>query len=195
MSALGHVWTAPWQELSSRLQPWSVHPCFRPVRAAHPRPLAIMPSADQVPARYKTLQSLCPLYPQKRTFAVHQPMSALPGSDIKCDIWNAHYGPIADIGTTTGVQERDAATRGKVTLISVNSPGRVSTSIEPPCCFTTMSWLMERPRPVPSPAGFVVKEGLNIFSFTSAEMPVPLSRMLICTRSPRFLVKAARVGT
>src|SRR5262245_30955855 len=26
---------------------------------------------------------------------------------------------------------------------------------------------MERPRPVPSPAGFVVKNGLNIFSFTS----------------------------
>src|SRR5262249_21827549 len=41
--------------------------------------------------------------------------------------------------TTTGVQERDAATRGKVTRISVNSPGRVSTSIEPPCCLTMMS--------------------------------------------------------
>src|SRR5262245_27394535 len=66
MSALGHVWTAPWQELSSRLQPWSVQPCVRPVRAAHARPLAIMPSADQVPARYKTLQAPCPLYPRKR---------------------------------------------------------------------------------------------------------------------------------
>jgi len=29
-----------------------------------------------------------------------------------------------------------------------------------------------RPRPVPSSAGFVVKKGLNVFSFTSAEMPV-----------------------
>jgi hypothetical protein len=56
--------------------------------------------------------------------------------------------------------------RGKITLISVNSPGRVSTSIEPPCCLTMMSWLMERPRPVPSPDGLVVKNGLNIFSFT-----------------------------
>src|SRR5664279_4822886 len=36
MSALCHVWTAPsWQELSSRLQPWSVQPCVRPVSAAH----------------------------------------------------------------------------------------------------------------------------------------------------------------
>ena len=31
-----HVWTAPsWQELSSRLQPWSVQPCVRPLSAAH----------------------------------------------------------------------------------------------------------------------------------------------------------------
>jgi hypothetical protein len=37
------------------------------------------------------------------------------------------------------VQESNAATRGKVTLISVNSPGCVSTSMEPPCCFTMMS--------------------------------------------------------
>src|SRR5215211_7116251 len=32
-----------------------------------------------------------------------------------------------------------AAMRGRMTLNSVNSPGRVSTSIEPPCCLTTMS--------------------------------------------------------
>src|ERR1017187_5811055 len=31
-----HVWTAPgWQGFSSRLQPWSVQPCVRPVSAAH----------------------------------------------------------------------------------------------------------------------------------------------------------------
>ena len=29
--------------------------------------------------------------------------------------------------------------RGKIIFILVNSPGCVSTSIEPPCCFTTMS--------------------------------------------------------
>ena len=36
MSAMCHVWTAPsWQELSSRLQHWSVQPCVRPLSAAH----------------------------------------------------------------------------------------------------------------------------------------------------------------
>ena len=30
-----------------------------------------------------------------------------------------------------------------------------------------MSWVIDRPSPVPSPAGLVVKNGLNIFSFTS----------------------------
>ena len=34
--AKGHVWTAPsWQELSSRLQHWSVQPCVRPLDAVH----------------------------------------------------------------------------------------------------------------------------------------------------------------
>ena len=32
-----------------------------------------------------------------------------------------------------------AARRGRITLISVNSPGLVSTSIDPECCFTMMS--------------------------------------------------------
>src|SRR4051794_2592734 len=36
MSAKCHVWTAPsWQELSSRLQHWSVQPCVRPLDAVH----------------------------------------------------------------------------------------------------------------------------------------------------------------
>src|SRR5664279_3819911 len=88
-----------------------------------------------------------------------------------------------------------AAPRGRTILNSVNTPGCVSTSIEPACCLTMISWLSERPRPVPSPTGFVVKNGLNIFSFTSGGMPVPLSRILISTLSPRFLVAAARVGS
>src|ERR1700738_805219 len=44
---------------------------------------------------------------------------------------------------------------------------------------------MERPSPVPSPAGLVVKNGLNSFSFTSGVIPVPLSRILISTLSTR----------
>ena len=36
MSQRCHVWTAPcWQELSSRLQHWSVQPCVRPINAVH----------------------------------------------------------------------------------------------------------------------------------------------------------------
>src|SRR5262249_57287168 len=68
-----------------------------------------------------------------------------------------------------------APLRGSVIMNSVHEPGSVATSILPPCCFTTMSWLIERPSPVPSPVGFVVKKGLNILSFTAGEIPVPLS--------------------
>jgi hypothetical protein len=78
---------------------------------------------------------------------------------------------------------------------SVNAPGSVSTSILPPCCLTMMSWVIERPSPVPSPAGLVVKKGSKIFSLTSGEMPTPLSRIRISTVLPRFLVAALRTGS
>src|SRR6516162_10712589 len=49
MSALCHVWTAPsWQGFSSRLQAGRCSHVFG-LFARHTRPLAIMPSADQVP--------------------------------------------------------------------------------------------------------------------------------------------------
>ena len=41
--------------------------------------------------------------------------------------------------------------RGRRIVTSVNSPGWLSTSIVPPCCWVTMSQLIESPRPVPSP--------------------------------------------
>ena len=66
---------------------------------------------------------------QKQTYAVQNGMSALPPKATS----NATYGDDYD------VQEINAVTRGKVTLISVNLPGCVSTSIEPPCCFTMIS--------------------------------------------------------
>ena len=37
------------------------------------------------------------------------------------------------------VSARNTAARGRVILNSVNSPGWVSTSIDPPCCLTMMS--------------------------------------------------------
>jgi hypothetical protein len=58
-----------------------------------------------------------------------------------------------------------------------------------------MSWLNESPRPVPSPAGLVVKNGLKIFAFSSSGIPVPLSRIAISTLSPRSRVEALIVGS
>src|SRR5262249_40381230 len=71
----------------------------------------------------------------KRTFCSAIAMSALPPkADICGAKRNVRYGPEVDIRDD---YERSgsnaAAARGKITLISVNSPGSVSTSIEPPC--------------------------------------------------------------
>ena len=43
------------------------------------------------------------------------------------------------LALSTSTYWGSAAARGKMILISVNSPGCVSTSIEPPCCLTMMS--------------------------------------------------------
>src|ERR1700759_4950064 len=85
--------------------------------------------------------------------------------------------------------------RGSTTMNSVKLPGSVATSMVPPCCLTMMSWVIDRPSPVPSPAGLVGKNGLNIFSFTSRGMPVPLLRMRISTLFPRRFVEALRAGS
>ena len=51
MSQMCHVWTAPsWQGFSSRLQAGRCSHVFG-LLARHTRPLAIMPSADQVPVK------------------------------------------------------------------------------------------------------------------------------------------------
>ena len=42
-------------------------------------------------------------------------------------------------GGLQGALGWNTAARGKMILISVNSPGCVSTSIDPPCCLTMMS--------------------------------------------------------
>src|SRR5262245_17933875 len=86
-------------------------------------------------------------------------------------------------------------TRGNVMMNSVKEPGSVTTSIIPPCCFTMMSWLIDSPSPVPSPAGFVVKNGWKTFSLISGGMPIPLSRMRISILSPRFRVTALSFGS
>ena len=65
--------------------------------------------------------------------------------------------------------------RGISMCISVYSLIIVSTEITPPCR-RTMSLDIAKPRPVPFSGGLVVKKGLNIFSFTSSGIPIPLSR-------------------
>ena len=122
-------------------------------------------------------------------------MSALPPKADMCGAnSNVRFVPIADMQAAGTFSDECRSARqdnpdlGELTRLCIDLD-------EPACCFTMMSWLIERPRPVPSPVGLVVKNGLNIFSFTSGVIPVPLSRILISTRSPRFLVEAVRVGS
>ena len=83
--------------------------------------------------------------------------------------------------------------RGSSTTISVNPPGSVCTWMVPPCS-RTMSADMARPRPVPLPAGLVVKNGVNILSTISGGMPSPLSLMRISTLSGPRLVASDSAG-
>src|SRR5467141_1050876 len=53
----------------------------------------------------------------------------------------------------------------------------------PPVCFT-MPYTVERPRPVPRPAGFVVKKGSKIRDFVFSSMPHPVSVTASITYSP-----------
>ena len=77
---------------------------------------------------------------QKQTCAVQNVMSALPPKADMCGATSAcplcansgHEGCGNALQTNTGV-------RGRTILISVNSPGCVSTSIVPACCFTMTS--------------------------------------------------------
>jgi hypothetical protein len=50
-------------------------------------------------------------------------------------------------------------------------------------------------KPGAPPAGFVVKNGLNILSLTSSGMPAPLSFIAISTWPPRLRVEAVSVGS
>src|SRR6516225_5328523 len=54
--------------------------------------------------------------------------------------------------------------------------------------------LIDRPSPVPSPVGLVVKNGWNNLSRNSGGIPVPLSRTRISTASPRSFVVTFSTG-
>jgi hypothetical protein len=77
---------------------------------------------------------------QKRTFAPQKGISALPPkADICAAKTNVRFGPKADIKDDYDRSGSNAAARGRMILISVNPPGCVSTSIDPPCCLMMMS--------------------------------------------------------
>ena len=63
---------------------------------------------------------------------------------------------------------------GSDTTTEEPRPSTLSTWIVPPCPFTTMSWAIESPRPVPSPGAFVVKNGSNARAHTSGRHPDPV---------------------
>ena len=66
-------------------------------------------------------------------------------------------------------------------MVNTVWPGRLSTLRRPPCC-----WMIPydtlKPRPVPSPTFFVVKNGSKIRGTTSRGMPGPLSATVITTQ-------------
>ncbi len=53
-------------------------------------------------------------------------------------------------------------------------PTVLSTEICPPIP-VTMPWQMDRPSPVPTPSGLVVKKGSKMLLRSSGSMPLPLS--------------------
>ena len=57
--------------------------------------------------------------------AAKSPVRFTPESDIECVSLDVRYLPIADIGIDHELSVSSAATRGRITLISVNSPGSV----------------------------------------------------------------------
>ena len=73
--------------------------------------------------------------------------------------------------------------RGRRTRKTVPPPGRGSTSIRPPCP-VTIPWLIDSPRPVPSPTGLVVKKGSNRWGRCSGSIPAPLSATSRTPKSP-----------
>src|SRR4029453_8873843 len=66
------------------------------------------------------------------------------------------------------------ATSGSSMTKVVPSPGDDPTSMRPPWR-STMPYEIERPRPVPCPTGFVVKNGSKTRACTSGDMPGPSS--------------------
>ena len=71
--------------------------------------------------------------------------------------------------------------------------GESASVISPPCSLT-MLYVIERPRPVPAPTSFVVKNGSKIRDWISSAMPGPESArtIWICSPSSRDEIRIRR---
>src|SRR5439155_116572 len=63
---------------------------------------------------------------------------------------------------------------GRKTRKQLPLPGSLETSSRPPCP-VTMPWVIDRPRPVPSPTALVVKKGSKTWGRSCGGIPQPLS--------------------
>jgi hypothetical protein len=87
-------------------------------------------------------------------------------------------------GREERISAANPASLGQIGFQRDHSTRRIGHAVEKLVRFSlrgVASWLMERPSPVPSPAGLVVKNGLKIFSLNSVGIPIPLSWIRIST--------------
>src|SRR5262249_30258679 len=94
------------------------------------------------PSRLAPLQSTAPPKRRPPIFARPKPHSPDQHPRYRASADALRWKMAMAILTRSVVRvvfQRNPAVRGRTILISVNSPGCVSTSMEPPCCFTTMS--------------------------------------------------------
>jgi hypothetical protein len=90
--------------------------------------------------RFPALLATGPLYYQKRTLDwVMRPFNARIDFAARSAGSEGASTVRGGLGKFHRQAIRDAPVRGRTILNSVNSPGCVSTSIDPPCCLTMMS--------------------------------------------------------
>src|SRR5713226_6411872 len=103
-------------------------------------------------------------------------------SDPRTDTGRAGLGAAGAAGSVT---------RGKYTLKVVPWPGSLYTQIHPPLCLT-IPYTVASPRPVPLPAGLVVKKGSKIWRRVFSSIPCPVSDT---SRTTQFPERAEPPGT
>ena len=104
---------------------------------------------------------------------------------------------VADLGVIFPGASASAPSTGSETVNRAPPPSsdpRFSTEILPPSCSTTPS-VTDRPRPVPSPTGFVVKNGSKIRLMSDAGMPGPESSTTMVSSRPTTVARRRTSAT